>query len=54
VQLGRPGRAARQSVACYAGADVIYQACFVHGDWRGFADFVERQLAGRYDCAISS
>ena len=29
-----------------AGADVIYQACFVDGDWRGFADFVERQ-AGR-------
>ena len=32
-----------------AGADVIYQACFVDGDWRGFADFVERQPDGRYE-----
>ncbi len=30
-------------------ADVIYQACFVDGDWRGFADFVERQPDGRYE-----
>src|SRR4051812_33230852 len=28
--------------AMRAGAEVIYQACFVHGAWRGFADFVER------------
>jgi uncharacterized protein len=28
---------------------VIYQACFVDGDWRGFADFVERQPDGRYE-----
>ena len=27
----------------------IYQACFVDGDWRGFADFVERQPDGRYE-----
>ena len=35
--------------ALRAGADVIYQACFVDGDWRGFADFVERQANGRYE-----
>jgi predicted RecB family nuclease len=35
--------------AMHAGADVIYQACFVDGDWRGFADFVERQPDGRYE-----
>ena len=35
--------------AMRAGADVVYQACFVDGDWRGFADFVERQLDGRYE-----
>src|SRR3989442_5478993 len=29
--------------AMLGGADVVYQACFVDGDWRGFADFVERQ-----------
>ena len=32
-----------------AGADVIYQACFVDGGWRGFADFVERQPDGGYE-----
>jgi len=35
--------------AMRAGAEVIYQACFVDGDWRGFADFVERQTDGRYE-----
>ncbi|HEY8644550.1 MAG TPA: TM0106 family RecB-like putative nuclease [Gaiellaceae bacterium] len=35
--------------AMRAGADVVYQACFVDGDWRGFADFVERQPDGRYE-----
>ncbi len=35
--------------AMLAGADVVYQACFVDGDWRGFADFVERQPGGRYE-----
>jgi predicted RecB family nuclease len=35
--------------AMRAGADVIYQACFVDGDWRGFADFVERQPDGRHE-----
>jgi len=35
--------------AMRAGADVVYQACFVDGDWRGFADFVERQADGRYE-----
>ena len=33
--------------AMLAGSDVIYQACFVDGNWRGFADFVERQPDGR-------
>ncbi|HET7129628.1 MAG TPA: TM0106 family RecB-like putative nuclease, partial [Gaiellaceae bacterium] len=31
------------------GADVVYQAVFVDGDWRGFADFVERQEDGSYE-----
>ncbi|HUK44037.1 MAG TPA: TM0106 family RecB-like putative nuclease [Gaiellaceae bacterium] len=35
--------------AIRAGADVIYQACLVDGNWRGFADFVERQPDGRYE-----
>jgi uncharacterized protein len=35
--------------AMLAGSDVIYQACFVDGNWRGFADFVERQPDGRYE-----
>jgi predicted RecB family nuclease len=35
--------------AIRAGAEVIYQACFVDGDWRGFADFVERQPDGTYE-----
>src|SRR3954451_21478629 len=29
--------------------DVIYQACLVDGDWRGFADFLERQPDGSYE-----
>jgi predicted RecB family nuclease len=28
--------------AMRAGAEVIYQAALAHGDWRGFADFLER------------
>src|ERR1700680_4639916 len=28
--------------AMRAGAQVIYQAALAHGDWRGFADFLER------------
>ena len=35
--------------AMRSGADVIYQACFVDGAWRGFADFVERQPDGGYE-----
>ena len=35
--------------AMRAGADVVYQACFVEGGWRGFADFVERQPDGSYE-----
>src|SRR5215217_5361860 len=30
-------------------ADVIYQACLVDGEWRGFADFLERQPDGTYE-----
>lgn len=30
-------------------ADVIYQACFNDGRWRGFADFLERQPDGSYE-----
>ena len=44
---GRPH--ARPRRRCARGADVIYQACFVDGDWRGFADFVERQPDGGYE-----
>lgn len=29
--------------------DVIYQACFVHDGWRGFADFLLRQPDGTYE-----
>ncbi len=35
--------------AMRAGAEVVYQACFVDGGWRGFADFVERQPDGSYE-----
>ncbi|HEX6701507.1 MAG TPA: TM0106 family RecB-like putative nuclease [Gaiellaceae bacterium] len=40
-------RAARETEdAIRGGADVVYQACLSSGDWRGFADFVERQPDG--------
>jgi predicted RecB family nuclease len=32
----------RTQAAMRAGAEVIYQAALAHGDWRGFADFLER------------
>ncbi|MFN2627305.1 MAG: TM0106 family RecB-like putative nuclease [Gaiellaceae bacterium] len=35
--------------AMRVGAEVVYQACFVEGSWRGFADFVERQPDGGYE-----
>jgi len=35
--------------AMRAGADVVYQACFVDGNWRGFADFLVRQHDGTYE-----
>jgi len=35
--------------AMRGGAEVIYQACFVDGSWRGFADFIERQADGGYE-----
>jgi predicted RecB family nuclease len=31
------------------GVAVIYQACLMDGDWRGFADFIERQDDGLYE-----
>jgi predicted RecB family nuclease len=43
-------RAARETdEAIRGGADVVFQACLVDGDWRGFADFVERQPDGTYE-----
>ncbi len=45
--LGAAARATEE--AMLAGVEVIYQACFVEGDWRGFADFVERQQDGGYE-----
>jgi uncharacterized protein len=45
-------RAAADTVAAIrGGADVVYQAVFVDGDWRGFADFVERRPDGSYEVA---
>jgi predicted RecB family nuclease len=35
--------------AMRVGVEVIYQGCFVDGNWRGFADFVERQPDGTYE-----
>src|SRR5439155_10169581 len=35
--------------AIRAGAEIVYQACFVDDGWRGFADFVERQPDGSYE-----
>src|ERR1700680_4531652 len=32
----------RTEAAMRAGAEVIYQAALADGDWRGFADFLER------------
>ena len=31
------------------GATYVYQAAFVDGNWRGFADFLERQPDGAYE-----
>jgi len=43
-------RAARETEeALRAGREVIYQATFVDGNWRGIADFVVRQLDGSYE-----
>src|SRR5436190_4831267 len=43
-------RAARETGnALIRGDDVVYQACFVDGDWHGFADFVVRQADGSYE-----
>lgn len=37
------------SDAMHAGVDVVYQACFAHDGWRGFADFLVRQPDGTYE-----
>jgi len=43
-------RASRETAeALTAGADVVYQACFVDGEWRGLADFVVRRPDGPYE-----
>ena len=35
--------------ALCSGVDVVYQACFVDGEWRGLADFVELQADGSHE-----
>jgi uncharacterized protein len=43
-------RAARETEeALLRGDDVVYQACFVDGVWRGFADFIVRREDGSYE-----
>ncbi len=43
-------RAAHETAAALdGGADVVYQAAFVDGRWRGLADFVVRQDDGSYE-----
>lgn len=37
------------AAAIHSGVDVVYQACLVHGGWRGFADFLVRQPDGTYE-----
>ena len=45
ASTGTPPRRETED-AIRGGADVVYQACLVDGDWRGFADFLERQPDG--------
>ena len=44
----------RRSTRCAAGADVVYQATFFDGTWRGHADFLLRRdhVAGEADSAF--
>jgi len=43
-------RAARETAdAIVAGREVVYQAAFVDGEWRGLADFVIRGADGSYE-----
>jgi uncharacterized protein len=43
-------RAARETAEALAeGVDVVYQGVLGHGDWRGVADFLERQPDGSYE-----
>jgi len=43
-------RAARETAdAIHAGRDVVYQAAFLDGEWRGLADFVIRGVADSYE-----
>jgi predicted RecB family nuclease len=41
--------AAATEQAIHARREVVYQACLVDGDWRGFSDFVELQPDGGYE-----
>jgi predicted RecB family nuclease len=41
--------AAATAVAIRAGAEVVYQAVLAEGNWRGLADFLERQPDGSYE-----
>ena len=47
-EIGWDVASARTEQAMRGGREVIYQAAFVDGAWRGLADFVMRQLDGGY------
>jgi predicted RecB family nuclease len=56
IEIERPdgewdwGRAARETAdAIQAGREVVYQAAFLDGEWRGLADFVIRGPDGSYE-----
>src|SRR5689334_16638962 len=48
-EIGWDAAAAATEEAMSNGAPHIYQAAFVDGDWRGLADFLERQTHGGYE-----
>jgi predicted RecB family nuclease len=48
-EIGWEEAAAATEQAMRAGAPHIFQAAFVDGDWRGLADFLERQPDGSYE-----
>ncbi len=51
IELGDDWEPAARATeeAMRAGADVVYQAVFVDGAWRGIADFLERRPDGSYE-----